>query len=114
MLVMEKTRDIAVLMAMGATRRMIRRIFMLQGAIIGLTGTALGYGGGIGLAALLQRYKFVKLPPGVYTIDYLPVILRWEDIALIGASAMILCFLATIYPARQAAGLQPADALRYE
>jgi lipoprotein-releasing system permease protein len=114
MLVMEKTRDIAVLMAMGATRRMIRRIFMLQGAIIGLAGTALGYGGGIGLAALLQRYKFVKLPPGVYTIDYLPVILRWEDIALIGASAMILCFLATIYPARQAAGLQPADALRYE
>jgi lipoprotein-releasing system permease protein len=114
MLVMEKTRDIAVLMSMGATRRMIRRIFMLQGAIIGLAGTALGYGGGIGLAALLQRYKFVKLPPGVYTIDYLPVILRWEDIALIGASAMVLCFLATIYPARQAAALQPADALRYE
>jgi len=114
MLVMEKTRDIAVLMSMGATRAMIRRVFMLQGVIIGLVGTALGYAAGIGLAVLLQKYKFIKLPPGVYTTDHLPVLLRWEDIAIVGVSAMILCFLATIYPARQAASLEPAEALRFE
>ena len=114
MLVMEKTRDIAVLMSMGATRSMIRRVFMLQGVIIGLVGTTIGYAGGIGLAVLLQRYKFIKLPPGVYTTDHLPVLLRWEDIAIVGVSAMILCFLATLYPARQAASLEPAEALRFE
>ena len=114
MLVMEKTRDIAILMSMGATRGMIRRIFMLQGTIIGLVGTLIGYALGIGLGELLQRYQFIKLPPGVYTLDHLPVLLQASDIALVGASAMILCFLATLYPARQAASLEPAEALRYE
>lgn len=114
MLVMEKTRDIAILMSMGATRGMIRRIFMLQGTIIGVVGTALGYVLGIGLALLLQRYQFIKLPPGVYAIDHLPVLLSWSDVLTVGISAMLLCFLATIYPARQAAGLEPAEALRYE
>ena len=114
MLVMEKTRDIAILMSMGATKGMIRRIFMLQGTIIGLVGTLLGYILGIGLALLLQRYQFIKLPPGVYTLDHLPILLDWADIAIVGISAMTLCFLATIYPARQAARLEPAEALRYE
>ncbi len=114
MLVMEKTRDIAILMSMGATRGMIRRIFMLQGTIIGVVGTLLGYVLGIGLGELLQRYQFIKLPPGVYTLDHLPVLLRFSDIALVGISAMTLCFLATIYPARQAAALEPAEALRHE
>lgn len=114
MLVMEKTRDIAILMSMGATKGMIRRIFMLQGTIIGVVGTLLGYVLGITVALLLQRYQFIKLPPGVYTMDHLPVLLNWGDILIIGASAMTLCFLATIYPARQAASLEPAEALRYE
>ena len=114
MLVMEKRRDIAILMSMGTTRGMIRRIFMLQGTVIGLIGTLIGYALGIGISVLLQRYQFIKLPPGVYTIDHLPMLLRWGDIALVGASAMLLCFLATIYPARQAAALEPAEALRYE
>lgn len=114
MLVMEKTRDIAILMSMGATRGMIRRIFMLQGTIIGIIGTLLGYALGIGFAALLRRYQFIKLPQGVYTMDHLPVLLSWPDIAIVGGSAMLLCFLATIYPARQAARLEPAEALRYE
>ncbi len=114
MLVMEKTRDIAILKSMGATRAMIRRIFMLQGVLIGLVGTLIGYILGIGLALLLQRYQFIKLPPGVYTLDHLPVLLNATDILIVGASAMVLCFLATIYPARQAAGLIPAEALRYE
>ena len=114
MLVMEKTRDIAILKSMGATRSMIRRVFILQGVIIGAVGTLLGYALGIGIALLLQRYQFIKLPPGVYTLDHLPVLLNWTDIGLVGASAMLLCFLATLYPAGQAAGLVPAEALRYE
>lgn len=114
MMVMEKTRDIAILMSMGATRGMIRRIFMLQGTIIGAIGTAFGYVLGISLALLLKRYQFIKLPQGVYTLDHLPVILTWSDCLIVGGAAMLLCFLATIYPARQAASLEPADALRYE
>lgn len=114
MLVMEKTKDIAVLMSLGATRGMIRRIFMMQGTLIGLAGTLLGYATGIPLGMALQKYQFIQLPPGVYTIDHLPVLLRMEDITLVGGAAMLLCFLATIYPARQAARLEPAQALRYE
>ena len=114
MLVMEKTRDIAILTSMGATSQMIRRIFILQGTIIGIVGTLLGYLLGITLALLLQKYQFIKLPPGVYTIDHLPVLLNWLDIFIIGTSAMLLCFFATLYPAHQAARLQPIEGLRYE
>ncbi|HEU6436326.1 MAG TPA: lipoprotein-releasing ABC transporter permease subunit [Nitratidesulfovibrio sp.] len=114
MLVMEKTRDIAILMSMGATKGMIRRIFMLQGTIIGAIGTGLGYALGLGVALLLQKYQFIELPHGVYSLDHLPVLLQWTDMLAIGASAMVLCFVATIYPARQAASLEPAEALRYE
>ena len=114
MLVMEKTRDIAILMSMGATRSMIRRIFMLQGTIIGFVGTLLGYGMGLSLGWALKRYRFIKLPENVYTLDHLPIIITWQDVLIIGASAMLLCFLATLYPARQAARLEPAEALRYE
>lgn len=114
MLVMEKTRDIAILTSMGATSQMIRRIFILQGTIIGIVGTLLGYILGITLALLLQKYQFIKLPPGVYTIDHLPVLLNWLDIFIIGTSAMLLCFFATLYPAHQAARLQPTEGLRYE
>ena len=114
MLVMEKTRDIAVLMSMGATPGVIRRIFMLQGTIIGIVGTAAGYVLGIGFALLLRKYQFIKLPQGVYSLDHLPVLLNPADIALVGGSALLLCFLATIYPARQAARLEPVEALRYE
>ncbi len=114
MLVMEKTRDIAILMSMGATRGMVRRIFMLQGTIIGAIGTALGYVLGLSVSWALQRYQFIKLPQGVYSIDHLPVLLQWSDLAAVGGAAMLLCFLATIYPARQAAALEPVEALRYE
>jgi lipoprotein-releasing system permease protein len=114
MLVMEKTRDIAVLMSMGATKKQIRRIFMLQGTIIGVVGTALGFALGLGVGELLKRYQFVQLPKGVYSLDKLPVIYDWTDLVAIGVSAMVLCFIATLYPAKQAAKLEPADALRYE
>ncbi len=114
MLVMEKTRDIAILMSMGATAKAVRRIFMLQGAIIGVVGTSLGYVLGIVLALLLKKYQFIELPHGVYMMDTLPVIIDAADLLVIGLVAMSLCFVATLYPARQASRLIPAEALRYE
>ena len=114
MLVMEKTRDIAILMSMGATAAQIRRIFMLQGALIGAAGTVLGYVLGIILALLLKKYQFIELPQGVYMMDTLPVIIEFFDLAVIGIVSMLLCFAATLYPSRQAARLVPAEALRYE
>ncbi len=114
MLVMEKTKDIAVMLSMGATRRTIRRIFMLQGTIIGFVGTLLGYALGLTVGYLLKRYQFIKLPENVYTLDHLPIIITLSDVLIIGGAAMLLCFLATLYPARQASRLKPAEALRYE
>lgn len=114
MLVMEKTRDIAVMMSMGATRKMIRRTFMYQGTIIGFVGTMLGYALGLTVGYLLKRYQFIKLPENVYTLDHLPIIITVPDVLIIGGAAMLLCFLSTLYPARQASRLKPADALRYE
>jgi len=114
MMVMEKTKDIAVLMSLGATRKNIRNIFILQGTIIGFVGTSLGYIFGIGLSLLLKKYQFIKLPADVYYLDHIPIQLDWPDLTIIGLAAMLLCFLATIYPARQAAKMEPAEALRYE
>ncbi len=114
MLVMEKTKDIAILMSMGATRASVRNIFMVQGTLIGAMGTGLGFGLGLTLCLLLKKYQFIRLPKGIYSLDYLPVLLQWTDLTAIGLGAMLLCFLATIYPARQAARLMPAEALRYE
>ncbi len=114
MLVMQKTRDIAVLMSMGAEASGIRKIFMLQGTLIGFIGTALGFGLGVPVSLLLKKYQFIKLPSNVYPVDYLPVKLEMLDLTVIGVSAMVLCFLSTIYPARRAASLNPSEALRYE
>lgn len=114
MMVMEKTKDIAVLMALGATPVQIRNIFMLQGVLIGAVGTSLGFGLGLTLCALLKKYQFIKLPLDVYALDHLPVEIQLLDMSLIALAAMILCFLATLYPARQAARMQPTEALRYE
>jgi lipoprotein-releasing system permease protein len=114
MLVMQKTKDIAVLMSLGADENSIRRIFMYQGSFIGAVGTALGYGIGVPVALLLKKYQFIKLPSDVYPVDYLPVRLEALDLTLIGVAALALCFLSTVYPARRAAALKPSDALRYE
>ncbi len=114
MLVMEKTRDIAILMSMGATKQSIRRIFTLQGLIIGGVGTSVGFVLGLAICELLHRYQFIKLPKGVYSLDYLPILLEWPDLVGIAVGAVLICFVATIYPARQAASLEPVEALRYE
>ncbi|MBN2141285.1 MAG: lipoprotein-releasing ABC transporter permease subunit [Desulfovibrionaceae bacterium] len=114
MLVMQKTKDIAVLMSMGAAAGSIRRIFMCQGTVIGLVGTVLGFCLGLPVSLLLKKYQFIRLPSNVYPVDYLPIRLEFLDMALIGGAALLLCFLATIYPARRASNLNPSDALRYE
>ncbi|EGB13845.1 lipoprotein releasing system, transmembrane protein, LolC/E family [Pseudodesulfovibrio mercurii] len=114
MLVIQKTKDIAVLMSLGADKRSIRNIFMFQGTFIGLAGTFIGFLIGVPLSLLLKEYQFIKLPSNVYPVDYLPVRLEALDLFTIGAAAFLLCFVATIYPARRAAGLSPSEALRYE
>jgi lipoprotein-releasing system permease protein len=114
MLVMDKTRDIAIMMSMGATNAAIKKIFMLQGLIIGALGTVGGFTLGLTLCFLLKRYKFVKLPPGAYLTDYVPVLVEWPECALIALGTVFICFLATLYPARQAALLVPVEALRSE
>ncbi len=113
MVVMEKSRDIAILKAMGATSAKIMRIFIYEGLVIGVTGTILGVLGALGLCELLSRYQFIKLPD-VYPMSTLPVkILPW-DITLIALSAVLITFLATLYPSWQASRVEPAEALRYE
>lgn len=109
-----KVKDIGILKALGASNQSIRRIFTLEGLFIGLMGTLIGLVTGITLCFLLKKYQFVKLPADIYYLDRLPVILQWQDIALIVFSAIIISFLSTIYPAHKAARLEPVEALRYE
>lgn len=114
MLVMEKSRDIAVLKAMGASSAMIRKIFVMQGLIIGAVGTGFGLSLGLALCWLLARYKFIDLPADVYPFSTLPVNVEPLTVVMVGISAVIICLIATIYPARAAGRLNPAEALRYE
>ena len=114
MLVMEKGRDIAILKTMGAGRVAIRRIFMLQGLIIGLVGTSIGAAGGYALSTVADRYRLIRLDMEVYQIAHVPFTIEAVDFILVIVSALMVCFLATVYPSRQAARLDPAEALRYE
>jgi lipoprotein-releasing system permease protein len=114
LLVMEKTRDIAILKTMGASSKSITMIFLLQGTIIGVIGTVVGATGGALLANLLDRYRVITIPSDIYQVSYLPFKLQTGDFIAVVIGAMVVCFLATLYPSRQAAKLDPAQALRYE
>jgi lipoprotein-releasing system permease protein len=114
LLVMEKSRDIAILKTMGATRRSITVVFMLQGLLIGLLGTAAGAGLGAGLSYVADRYQLVQIPSEVYQISHVPFVVEPRDFVVVVIAAVVICFLATIYPSRQAAKLDPVQALRLE
>ena len=113
LLVMEKNRDIAILKTMGASARSITIIFMMQGLIIGLVGTTAGASAGWLLSYVFDRYQLIRVSVDVYQISHLPFTVLPRDFAFVIAVAVLICFVATIYPSRQAARLDPATALRY-
>jgi len=114
MMVMEKYRDIAVLMSMGARRQQIRRIFMLQGVLIGVVGSAIGLAAGYTLCYFAEKYRWIKIDESVYAFSYVPFEAHWVDAIWIAAAALAVSFLATLYPARNATRIAPAEVLRYE
>jgi len=112
MVVLEKRRDIGVLKSMGATRRTILNVFLVEGLLIGGVGTALGVALGGVLIAFLRRYPVVRLPGDVYFIERLPVRPEAGDFAAVILAALLLCLAAALYPAWRAASLEPVDAIR--
>jgi len=111
MVVMEKTRDIAILKSMGATSASIMKIFFLQGMVIALTGTVLGVAGGLGLCELLSRYHFIELPSGVYPMTTLPIKVLPSDVAIVALASIVITLSATLYPSWKASRVQPAEML---
>jgi lipoprotein-releasing system permease protein len=114
LLVMEKTRDIAILKTMGASARSVMVIFLLQGLIIGVIGTLVGATLGVIVARVLDVYQVIHIPSDVYNVTYLPFRVVPRDLLMVVLGAVVVCFVATLYPSRQAARLDPAQALRYE
>ncbi len=114
MLVMEKTRDIAVLMSFGVRPDQVRRIFLLQGLLISVTGTAIGLVVGYTVSWAGSHYRFIPLSEAVYSIDYLPFAPRAMDAVIVSAVSLLTALVATLYPSNSAAKILPAEALRYE
>jgi lipoprotein-releasing system permease protein len=114
MMVMEKNRDIAVLMSMGAKHQQIRKIFMFEGVLIGVVGTAIGLTLGYTLSYLADHFHWLRLNAEVYSLPYVPFNARWQDGIWIAAAAIFISFIATLYPARSATRIAPVEALRYE
>lgn len=114
MMVMEKTRDIAVLLSLGARRAQVRNIFLLEGVLIGVVGTVLGLAAGYALAWAGGHYRWISLSPEIYSIDYVPFAPRLIDGLLVALMSLSVSFLATLYPSWSAARILPAEALRYE
>ncbi len=112
-MVITRSREISILKAMGATARMIRWIFVLEGVSVGVVGTGLGVSLGLAGCALLSRYRY-PLDTNVYYLDSLPVVVVPETVAVVAIGALLICFLATLYPSSRAARLDPVDGLRYE
>jgi lipoprotein-releasing system permease protein len=114
LLVMEKSRDIAILKTMGASARSVTGIFIMQGLIIGIIGTTAGAAAGYALCYVLDRYQVIRVPMDIYQVSHLPFTVLPFDFVVVVSVAILVCFVATIYPSRQAARLDPAQALRYE
>lgn len=113
MVVMEKRKDIAILMSMGATRASIRKIFLLKGLIIGVVGTTLGLFLGLLVCTLIAQYRF-ELPKDVFLISTVPVRIYLSNFMIVTVASFMVCLLASLYPARQAAKLDPVEIIRYE
>jgi len=113
MVVMEKKKDIAILRSMGATQESIRRIFLLKGCLIGIVGTVAGVVLGLLVCGLISQYQF-SLPDGVFLISTVPVRVYMSNFVLVACASFVVCLLASIYPARQAAKLDPVEIIRYE
>ncbi len=114
MLVMEKNRDVAIFMSMGARRQQIQRIFMLEGLMIGGVGCVAGLAIGYSATALLNYYHWLRLDEQIYAISYVPFQSHWTDGLWVAALALLTSFIATLHPARSASHIAPAEALRYE
>ncbi|HDR14851.1 MAG TPA: FtsX-like permease family protein [Desulfobacteraceae bacterium] len=112
--VMEKTRDIGILRAMGASSRRIMMLFVMQGLIVGAAGTGAGIGLGLGICSILGKYRFIDIPADVYWLSSLSVRVEPGEVALVAVGALIFSFLATLYPSWRASSQHPADAVRYE
>jgi len=111
MVVMEKSKDIAILKSMGASSGSIMKIFFLQGMVIAFAGTGLGVAGGLGLCELLSRYQFIELPSNVYPMTTLPIKVLPMDVTIIAISSIVITLLATLYPSWKASSVQPAEVL---
>lgn len=114
MVVMKKRRDVGILMTMGATAGAIRRIFVLQGVLIGGVGVTAGVLAGLGLSYVLDRYRLIELPEDVYIIGTLPVRMEWLDFVVVPAIALLICYVAALYPAWRASRMDPVEAIRFE
>ncbi|MDH3444464.1 MAG: ABC transporter permease, partial [Deltaproteobacteria bacterium] len=113
MIVMEKRKDIAILRSMGATQKSIRKIFLFKGCVIGVVGTVLGVILGLLVCGLIAQYEFA-LPEGMFLISTVPVRVYWSNFLLVAIASFVVCLLASIYPSRQAAKLDPVEIIRYE
>lgn len=114
MVVMEKRKDIAILQSMGATRESIRKIFLIKGCVIGIVGTFLGVLLGYVICILIEKYHFIELPKDVFLISTVPVRIYFGNFLLVTLVSLFVCLLASIYPARKAAKLDPVEIIRYE
>jgi lipoprotein-releasing system permease protein len=114
LMVMEKTRDIGILMALGATSQSIKKIFFLQGAMIGIIGTAAGVVLGLSWCWLANTFKLIKIPEDIYQIPSVPFHIQPLDLFLIIGVTLLITFLSTLFPSHRAAKVDPAIALKYE